>query len=211
MFPDLQLEILDRFTAVEQFLRKSPKHGDLSQTAKGLVFVQIYAIYEYTAKNITRLAITEIASQKHNYANLRASLLAIFLDPQLRALRDCGEAKAWEKRLELFDRAVAEYPIATVFTMPHDGSYFKHTQAALILRTLGIKRKLTVRRQHPYRIDEVVDHRNSVAHGEETARDIGRRYSRKEIWDRIELMKRFCLRLISLSSEHCSNPSLHCR
>ena len=211
MFPDLQLEILDRFTAVEQFLRNSPKRGDLSQTAKGLVFVQIYAIYEYTAKNVTRIAITEIASHGHNYVDLRASLLAIFLDPQLRSLRDCGDAKTWEKRLELFDQALANNPVAAVAAMPHDGSYFKHTQANLILKTLGIKRTLTVRRHHPYRIDEVVNHRNSVAHGEETARDIGRRYSRKEIWSRITLMKRFCLRLIALSSQHCSNPSRHCR
>ena len=211
MFPSLQLEVMDRFTAVEQFFRKSPKSGELGQTAKGLVFVQIYAVYEHTVKNITRLAIAEIVAHGHLYSDLSAPLLAIFLDAQLKAIRDCSESRAWETRLDLLEKSLSPTPITAVATIPHDGSHFKHTQANIILKSLGIKRKLTVRRHQPYRIDEVVTHRNSVAHGEETARDIGKRYSRPDIWRRIRLIKAVCLRLIAITSQHCSDPVRHRR
>jgi MAE_28990/MAE_18760-like HEPN len=206
MFLSLQLEVLDRFTAVEEFFRNAPKAGDMGQTAKGLVFVQIYAIYEYTARSVTRLAI-EIVSQRFKISELKPSLLSIFLDPQLKAVRDCSEPRLWETRLDLMRQVFSNTPITAVAVIPHDGSYFKHSQAKLILRSLGIKRKLTVRRRHPQTIDQVVIHRNSVAHGEETAREIGRRYSRDDIWRSIRLMKSICLRLILLTSEHCSNPA----
>jgi|SRR5208282_371393 len=211
MFPNLQLEILDRFTAVEQFFRKSPKTGDLGQIAKGLVFVQIYAAYEHTVRASVGLAIAEITANRHLYSDLRAPLLAIFLDPQLKALRECPESSLWANRLELFKKSLSNSPITAVATIPHDGSHFRHTQANIVLKSLGINRKLTLRRHQPYRLDEVVGYRNAIAHGSETAQNVGRQFSRKEIWKRIRLMKRVCLRIVAITSEHCSMPDRHCR
>lgn len=60
-----------------------------------------------------------------------------------------------------------------------------------------------------FRIDEIVNHRNSIAHGEETAGDIGRRYSRKDIAQRIVQMEKICLRLIEIFAEYCAQPDKH--
>ncbi|MGC2698293.1 MAG: MAE_28990/MAE_18760 family HEPN-like nuclease [Candidatus Angelobacter sp.] len=215
MFPSLQLEILDRFTAVEQYLRKSPKDygaaSFMAQTARGLVFVQIYAVYEYTIKEATRIAIDKIAAHGHPYANLRVPLKALFLDPQLRALQSSGEKGVWERRLSLFEKAAAKNQIAPVDTMPHDGSHFRHTQIQMILRVLGIRKELTARRRNLAQIDEVVGHRNAISHGAETAAEIGRRYSRDEVFKRIRFMRRMCIRFIAIVSDYCSNPTEHCR
>jgi hypothetical protein len=212
MFPDLQLEVMDRFTALEQYFRNSPKQPDkLAQMAKGMVFVQVYAIYEYTAKSAMRLAIAEIANHGHRYADLRAGLLAIFLDPAVMSLRDGGNKKPWESRLELFEQCVSGDPISAVDVIPNDGSHFKHTQIILMLRALGVKRSFTRRKRHLYTIDEIVNHRHVIAHGGDTAIEIGRRYSRGHILEIIRLMQKICLRLIAIVSEHCSLPDRHCR
>ncbi len=212
MFPTLRLEVMDRFTAVEQYFRASRSfRGDLSQTAKGLAFVQVYAIHEYTVKNVVRIAIDEIAAHSHKYADLRPSLLTLFLDPQLRSLRDCDPKNVWENRLKLLDRSTSEGSVLSVDVLPGDNTHFRHTQIKLILRVFGVTRAPTVRRRHLYRIDEVVNNRNFIAHGLETPVDVGRRYSRQDITRVIRQMKGVSLRLISLIAEHCGDPKKHCR
>ena len=202
---------MDRFTAVEQHFRKSPARSDVGQTAKGLVFVQVYGIYEYTARSMMRLAIAEIAACGHSFSDLRPSLLALFLDPELSAVRDAGEAKVWAKRLRLIERLLSDDPITAVDATPHDGANFKHSQIEMILRVLGVRRAMTLRKRHLFKIDELVSNRHRIAHGEETALEVGRRYSRQDILNHMRLMQKICLRLIFIVSEHCSDPVRHCR
>jgi hypothetical protein len=211
MFPDLQIEVMERFTAVEQYFRNSPKEfrgipPELTQTPKGLVLLQIYAIYEYTVREVTGTAIEEIAKHAHAYADLRHSLLAIFLEPEISSLRNCGDKNDWLRRLELLQKLTSPAPITAVATIPFDGSHYRHTHVELILRVLGVKRTLTRRKRHLYQIDTLVDKRNSISHGDETAMDVGRLSSRADIMREIRVMKSICLRLIEIVSEHCSMP-----
>jgi hypothetical protein len=213
MFPALQLEILDRFTAVEQYFRATrPFRGDTSQTAKGLVFVQIYAIHEYAVQNVVRVATTEIASHAPAFCDLRPSLLALFLDPEIQSLRDCPAKDRWDRRMALFNRATSRNPVElTSSPIPGDDTNFRHTHLELILEVLGVRRKLTIRRRHMYDIDQTVNNRNSIAHGGETAAQIGCRYSRRDIWRSIRRLRKVSLRLILVVSEHCSDPAQHRR
>lgn len=211
MFPALQLEVLDRFTSVEQHFRATRRFkGETAQTARGLVFVQVYAIHEYTVQHVLRIAAAEIAAHAHTYADLRPSLLALFLDPELQSLRDCKPGDRWGRRIALFDRASSADRVSLASApLPGDGSHFRHTHLQLILAVLGVHRRLTVRRRHMFDIDQVVNNRNSISHGGETAAEIGRRYSRADIWRSIIRMRKICLRLILIVSEHCSEPGRH--
>jgi hypothetical protein len=213
MFPDLQAEVMGRFTAVEQHFRASKSfRGESQQIEKGLMFVQIYAIHEYTVQSLVQRAAAAIVAHAHVYADLRPSLLAIFLDGELSSVRDCGTNHLWNNRLQLFERAASGQSITLAQApLPADGTHFRHTHLELILRVLGVTRTLTVRRRHLYRIDEVVEARNSIAHGGETAGEIGRRYSRSDIRHVTRQMKNICLRLIVIIGEHCDQPEKHCR
>jgi hypothetical protein len=86
-----------------------------------------------------------------------------------------------------------------------------NTRVELILKSLGVTRTFTRLRRHLYMLDEVVNNRNSISHGEETPLDIGRRYSRPDILKRIRLTQKICLRLVSIVAEHCDEPSRQCR
>ena len=147
MFQALRLEVMDRFTAVERHFQQSRRlRGDPSVTAKGLVFIQIYAIHEYAARNVARIAANAIAAHALPYARLQSSLLALFLDPELSSLRDCGSDKIWDRRIGLFDRAVSQDPISlSAVPLPMDGTHFRHTHLELILKVFGVSRKLTLR------------------------------------------------------------------
>lgn len=209
MFLALQTEVMDRFTAVEQHFKKAPRKSDLGQTSKGLVFVQIYAVYEYTARAATKLAIGQIAAKSHVFAALSPSLLALFLDAELQSLRDVSEAKVWEARIRLFEKGLSDATITAVETIPFDGTHYRHSHLKIIFRTLGIKKAITMRKRHLFSIDEIVLNRNRIAHGEETPMEVGRRYTRQEVLHRIRLMQRICLRLIFLMSDHCADSNRH--
>ena len=212
MFSTLRTEIIDRFTAVEAHFRQSPRTPtQVAQMSRGLVFVEVYAIWEHTIRAATNTAVATIAGSGHRFFDLRPSLLALYLDPQLESIRTCSPDRVWEKRLALFEQYFSRSPLPNVTRVPHDGSHFRFSQVEMIFRTLGIDRAITVRRRHPQMIDEIVNHRNSIAHGHESPDAIGRRYTYGEVHNRITLMRSICLRLILVADEYCSTPIRHRR
>src|SRR5690349_20616324 len=105
MFPALRLEVTERFTAVEKYLKAYTARefdGELSQTARGLVFVQIYAIHEYTVKSVVEQSILAVIGHAHAYKSLRPSLLTLFLDPEITSVQNSGKDRIWAQRLQLF-------------------------------------------------------------------------------------------------------------
>lgn len=205
---------MDRFSAVEHFFRRTRHfNGEIAQTARGLAFVQVYGIHEYTVNNVVRITVPQIASRSHSYSDLKPTLLALFLDAEFKSARDCSVKKIWEQRLKLLERINSSVPISVLgeVPIPGDGTHYRHGHVEFILRVFGIQKSPTVRRQHLRRIDEVVDNRNLIAHGEEPAANIGKRYSRSEIHRMIRQMKSACLRLILVFEEYCNDPQFHCR
>ena len=127
-------------------------------------------------------------------------------------MRDCSPKSVWNNRLELFEKVFSNGKAQVKNTvLPKDGTHFRHSQLQLIFEVLGIARTPAQRRRHLQRIDEVVDNRNAVAHGRETAENIGRQYSRADILHRIKQIKSVCLLLISVIEHHCNDPVRHCR
>jgi hypothetical protein len=214
MFSQLATEVEARFDAADTFfgLTKGFK-GDNGATAKGLAFVQVYAVYEFTVCSVVRTAIESIKTHNHRLQDLIPSLMALALDSELNSLRDSGDRRIWENRLNLFDKAFskARLDIPGNTGPPHDGSHFRYTQLVMIFRVFGIKRLPVRRRAHIGRINEVVGHRNLIAHGTETANDIGRRYTRAEISHIAAQMRSVCLLLIDVFENYCADSSRQCR
>ena len=212
MFRALQIEIGQRFQQIDAYYHMAPKKpADVAQTFRGLIFVQAYAVYEYTVRTAIHQAIVEIAAKGHSFRDLKPSLLTLFLDNELQAMRTAGRRRIWETRIALMKRTFSADPIAAVEAVPHDGNYYRHTQLQMTFDVLGVKRAITTRRRYRYTSDEVVDNRNEIAHGEATTAEVGRRYSYSDMRFRIATMRRVCFRVVDLLSEHCSKPERHCR
>jgi RiboL-PSP-HEPN len=214
MWIPLRTEILDRFTAVESYFKATyALGGAIRQDAKGIAFVQIYAVYEYTARAVVRTAIDSIATYGHRTQDLIPSLISLFLDSELTGLKDCPRSGEWERRIGLFEQLFAptsSVPVRNT-AFPNDGSHFRHEQLQTIFDVLGIKRTPAQRRRHLRRIDEVVGHRNAIAHGGEPAGLIGSRYTRADILLITRQIRSVCLLLISAIERQCSDPARHCR
>lgn len=214
MFPNLRSEIDARFSQAEQLFRATKEFkGDLAAAAKGLAFVQYYAVYEFTVRSIVRVAIDSINAHGHKMKDMAPSLMALYLDPELTALRDRATTRVWEHRLRIFDRAFSadSAALSNDTIPPSDGSHYRHGHLLMIFKVFGIARLPVRRRRHLYRIDEVVGNRNKIAHGEETAEDIGRRYTRGDIGHIAKQMQSVCVLLISIFDGYCADTSRHKR
>jgi hypothetical protein len=109
MFSQLSTEVEARFDAVESFFGSTKEFkGDNAAMAKGLAFVQVYAVYEFTVCAVVRSAIESIKAHNHRLRDLIPSLMALALDPELSSLRDGADKKIWENRISLFDRIFSE-------------------------------------------------------------------------------------------------------
>ena len=214
MFPALKAEVEARFDAIELFFRETKNlKDDHAATMKGLMFVQVYAVYEFTVNSTVSAAIDSIKAHNHKMKNIAPSLMALFLDPELNSLKDGSRRNVWANRLKLFERALSNEPVSLSSDTrpPTDGSHYRYTQLVMIFKVFGIKRLPVRRRKHIQRIIEVVDHRNSIAHGQETAEDIGRRYTPSEIRNAIRQMKSVCMLFVAVFDNYCADPSRHCR
>jgi hypothetical protein len=188
MFGPLRSDIEVRFLEVESFFTATKDFsGDLAATAKGLVFVHLYAAYEFTVKSVVQTAIDSINAHGHKMKEIKPSLMALYLDRELTSLRDAGRRNLWNTRLHLFQRVFCDDKIALANNTgpPSDGSHYRHTHLIMIFNVFGIARLPARRRAHLHRIDEIVDHRNQIAHGNETAAEVGRRYTRADVAHRI--------------------------
>lgn len=210
MFTALSTEVHDRFTAIELFF-KSTRYlkGQHAATVKGLIFVQVYAVYEFTVKSVVQVAIDSIVSTNYKMRELRPSMMALLLDPEWNSLRDAGKKRQWENRLKIFERSFSNESVklSSDTSIPTDGSHYRYTQLLVIFKVFGIARLPVRRRPHIQRITEVVDHRNAIAHGHETAENIGRRYSRSEILRIARQMNSVCRSLVSALDGFCADSS----
>ena len=214
MFPALLTEVEDRFDAIDAFFDGTKKLGSSEAVlAKGLVFVLIYAVYEYTINQTVSEAIESIKAHRPRVVDLLPSLLTLFLDPELRSLRDVPRRNEWDRRLRLLERAFSrrEADLSSVTSPPTDGSHYRGSHLQLIFKVFGINRIPAPRRRHMQRISEVVDHRNAIAHGREAPEDVGRRYTRSEIAKAIRQMRGVCLLWIRVFDNYCADRERHLR
>jgi hypothetical protein len=209
MFRQLRLEVMDRFAAIQHLVRESHQKLDTAQlqAIRGMAFVQVYAAYEYTVKNVVRRAGESIAVHQHPLCSIKPSLMAMFLHPQLQSVQDSPRESQWDSRIALFERVCSDEVATSVPVVPSDGSHFKQTHLRLIFRVLGLTCPPTSHPRHLGRIDEVVLHRHAIAHGNETAENIGSRYTEADIDQVISQVQDVCLYLISAVEGHCSNPA----
>jgi hypothetical protein len=170
-------------------------------------------VYEHTVKSVVQTAIDSINALGYKMKEIRPSLMALYLDPEIKSLLDSPQKNAWKARLKIFERTFSNdvTALSNATHAPSDGSHYRHSQLILIFEVFGIKRSPTRRQAHLYRIDEVVGHRNQIAHGSETAAEVGRRYTREEIHQCIRQMESVCKSLVSVVDKFCCTPSFHKR
>ncbi|MCC6340866.1 MAG: hypothetical protein IT166_01635 [Bryobacterales bacterium] len=174
--------------------------------AKGLFFVHLYAAYEFTVTAAFRTTLQVLGSSGLTLATCHPAFLSVALDAELKAVFASGNKKHWEKRRALFQGIKSSSPLQLNDNLlPTDGSHFRTRHLQCLWDTLCIKDPVVPRPPLMGRIDELVENRNNVAHGRESAVAIGGRYSVPDLRKRYDDVHEVCTYLLQVLAKYLTD------
>ena len=201
--------ISERIFATRRFLDLidpiPASQSSLSATCKGLVFVKLYAIYEYTVRASVRAVLADLQSKGAPLPDLKPQVLSLILEGDWAAARNAGRAKTWDTRIRILDKCHDGTCTTTLIddtVFPADGSHYRPRQLLTIWRVFDISDPTVPDMRFLGRIEEFVEHRNAIAHGRETPDTVGRRYSKQDIADRIDDVDTLCTHIWTTVQAH---------
>lgn len=142
---------------------------------RGLYYVHLYAAFEHSVNNGVEGFIRNITKLGVKTTHLEHPLFSIALDSQLTSLKDIGELKKWERRLDVFNKQQSEDECMlndSVFGQYLQNVWFKSLEQ--VFQCLNIPSPAVPHPMYGLSIDEIVEKRNAVAHGRESPADVGR-------------------------------------
>jgi MAE_28990/MAE_18760-like HEPN len=183
-----------------QFIERSSNPLYISKeltSAKGLFFVHLYGPYEFTVATTVRRTLDEINRSRPKISDCHPVVLSLALDCECRSLVDVGPDKIWDRRRTLFRRAYSADEVQFSETlMPTNGGNPKYEQLQSIWHTFCIQGPVVPRPKIIGRIEELVEHRNAIAHGRESPATIGGRFTLKELRERHTDISELCSHIV---------------
>jgi len=170
---------------------------------KGLFFVQLYSVFEFTVTSLTQETLSYITSQNIPTNSYKSLFLSIVLDPKLNALEAGNGKKQWDRRRKLFQEIEDNNVLPIDITiLPTGEGNLKYQQLKSLLDTLCMTYDPVPDRRLIGRLEELVENRNKVAHGRESSILVGSRYSIDDLEKRLTDIITICTYLTSIFEDY---------
>ena len=214
MFKAARMQVASRILDGQKFLSvaaaSSNSQADVAATCRGLLFIQLYGAYEYAVTTTVQAALDMIMQQSLGYGQLRRELLALVLDPKWRSAGQVGAKGLWDSRLALIEAMNDTTPIIDLDNklFPRDGSHYRFRQLETIERVFGFKSPILPESRLIGRIHELVEKRNAIAHGRNTAREVGARFTNGDMESRVADTNTIAQHVIDSMENHCLTGGL---
>lgn len=169
---------------------------------KGLFYVHLYSAFEKSINDTVETVLSLISSKNVKNNHLLAPILSVVLTDKIKSLKDCGYAKVFIKSSDIFVDAASTNvtPInETIFSNHLQNVWVKTIDE--IFRTLGIN-SLSLDIRSKTTIDEIVERRNAVAHGRDSAASVGERYRTDVLREKMEIVSSSTYEIINAIEDH---------
>ncbi|MBC7749995.1 MAG: hypothetical protein H7Z76_15720 [Methylotenera sp.] len=182
----------------------TPRHLN---TSKGLIFVQLYGVIEYTICTTIAKTIDLINNDLVKLQDLKPLLLGMALNSHLDSLNQANRKK-WDKRNDLFQKFM-DNTEASIFNdiLPTNGQNYNLPQLASIWKTFSITEPIFNDIAFRGRLQEIVSNRINIAHGNNSAAEIGSRVTPGDLYDRVNEVSSFCSYFISVFEGYTANKN----
>ncbi|MCM3289677.1 MAE_28990/MAE_18760 family HEPN-like nuclease [Paenibacillus sp. MER 180] len=165
---------------------------------RGLFFVHLYGVVEYTVRNTVSTAISTINNEQCKYSDLKPVFLSLALDGEFESLSQVKASKKWEKRWEILSKGFSnEVAVLNNDIIPTDGANIKFKQLESIWKSFCIDDPILPRVGTGGLLNELVTNRNKIAHGVETPETVGRRFTYDELTLRFDAISELCSYIIN--------------
>jgi hypothetical protein len=213
MFTDLKTDSASKLVEVREFLDFTssltpaapiPTPNSLL-TAKGLFYVHIYGVFEFTITSCVKKTISAINMENTNINNIQPMLFSLVLNPECDSITSTRN-RNWAKRWNLFEK-IRDNIITQISTdlMPTDGKNIRYSQLESIWKTFCINAPILNVPSVGGRLKDIVDNRNAIAHGNNTPAEIGSRVSMKDLYDKYNEMSSYCSYIIQVFEDYVNN------
>ncbi|WP_146000795.1 HEPN domain-containing protein [Chimaeribacter arupi] len=189
-FENAEIEIRDRFSEANSllvFLRENgpaplqPTSNNI-KSLKGLWLVSMYSAVERSVNTIIESALEVISNHRNKSIDCIAPLHSVFQFNKIKSINECGKNKIFDKSIPLFEAMLSDE--AMKVTDNPLAESLQNVDANTISWTLGLfgAPNLTASPASIGRVNVLRERRNAVAHGRESASEVGERYTIEELY-----------------------------
>lgn len=213
MYSDISLSLAGRLIDVCKLLSLagSRVEAETEEAAliKGMAFVQIYAAYEYTVKESVRATLLQLSKNAQATDQLIPEVSTLLWDSKWSSVQNSSRKNLWKSRLELANhlRTSSDCSGLDEAVFPNDGTHYRIDQIFTICSLFGLSFTLP-NLGMTFRISELVENRNKIAHGEFRPETVGCRYTFSDIHEIIEDVAILCNHLLDELKLHCDSGKL---
>ena len=212
-FTAAQTEIRDRFAETRLLLdnlrRIAPPPltpvDNTQKALRGLWLVSLYAAVERSVNAAVEAAITDISSQGLRSIDSTFNLHGIFHFNKVQSLNACGKSSIFEKSAALFEASLSDQLLTAV-----DNPLAKSLQNVdaktmkWVLNIFGAS-DMNPSASSIGRTNTLRERRNAVAHGRESATEVGERYSIGELENLFNAADEVVASFMLALEDHCSS------
>ncbi len=169
---------------------------------KGLFYVHLYSSLEKSLNELIEDTLIHISSKSVQYNHFNLPFNSISLVNKLKSFKSSGYGNFFSKAFEIFSEVSSSNVCAineTVFANNLQNIWTKTIEE--ICNSFRIK-TFAVNPRTKATIDEIVEKRNSVAHGRESATIVGQRFRTDVLRTKMDIVIDFCNYLIDLFEKY---------
>lgn len=215
MLAGVTAEALKRIASARSLLRVVESHergvgrgDDASRAAKGMILVHNYAVYEYVVVETVKALVRNVNSRGLPFASTRAELLGLALDPEFTSVISGALKKTWAGRAALLQKVRSTTVVSIVECLfPKDGTQFRPAQLETIWSLFGLPGTILPEPRLRGHIEEMVEARNRIAHGNEAPDTVGGRFTIGDLEKRISDTEAVCTHIMTSASSYAANSN----
>ncbi|QKG52128.1 MAE_28990/MAE_18760 family HEPN-like nuclease [Hymenobacter sp. BRD67] len=171
---------------------------------RGLFQVQLYACLEKTINDVIEQALRNISAKQVKNSHYILPFSVISLYNKLKSIKDSGYDKFFLKSTELFSEISNSNTVSineTMFSSTLQNVWAKTIEE--VVKAFGIK-GYSIPLSSRVTVDELVDKRNAVAHGRESASTIGERQRAQVLASKMTVISTVTSEIIDLFDTYCT-------
>ncbi len=187
MFEIIRTELTQKIRELRFWIDSLDDNTDNIKIYKGLFFVYMYGIWESVVKQVVFQTIDALNISNDPIEKCNFDLYALIFSREYDALFNAGSQSKWEKRWAISTKLNNNETInIDTALMPTDGKNIRFRQLESIAKSFGIREPVIPRPELGGRLQEVVNNRNWIAHGDKTPSEVGASYTVNDIRNRCE-------------------------
>lgn len=203
MFENTKDGITRKFRDLKMWVSDIQDEEPNKSISYGLFFVYIYGIYEETIREVIFTTIEELNKAQVKIDDCIFELYAMVFSSEYDGLYNVGNEHKWEKRWiisnKFIDNQIVNIPCDL---FPTDGKNIRYKQLESIAKSFGVKRSILPRNEIGGYIQEMVNNRDYIAHGNKLPKEIGRDYTVTDLQKRCEYISEVCTYTVEIYEEY---------